>query len=178
MKQAYQECIEACPIWKYVYAVPEKSKKNRKNRNGFLYLQNLNQKWRLVLPNTFNVEGKNILKIAIAEAHAATAHCGIEKTMKALCNKFECQFFSRLAREYVGSCNICRWTQYLRKEPIGYVTPLHVLVRPWSDITMNCFKLSLVFINCSRLYSNIPIGKDQIVYISQLYTIVDRQSGF
>ena len=83
-----------------------------KYRNGFLYVQNLNKQQRLVLPSTFNAEGKNFLEIAIAEAHAATAHGGIEKTMKALTDKFECQSFSLLVREYVGSCDICQRTKY------------------------------------------------------------------
>ena len=45
--------------------------------------------WRLVLPRTFNAEGNNFLAIGIAEAHVATAHTGIKKTMKALTAKFE-----------------------------------------------------------------------------------------
>ena len=61
-----------------------------KYRNGFLHVQNLNKQGRLILSSTFNVEGKNFLEIAIAESHAATAHSGLEKTMKALTDKFEC----------------------------------------------------------------------------------------
>ena len=81
MKEAYQACIKVCLIWKDIYAAPEKSTKNMKHRNRFLYSQNLNKQWRLVLPSTFNAEGKNFLEIAIVEAHAATAHGGIEKRM-------------------------------------------------------------------------------------------------
>ena len=64
------------------------------------------------MPSTFNAEGKNFLEIAIAEAHTATAHVGIEKRMKALTDKLECQFFSRLVRGYVGSYDICQRTKY------------------------------------------------------------------
>ena len=60
------------------------------NTNRFLYVQNWNKKWRLVLPSTFNAKRKNFLKITIAEAHAATAHGRIEKIMKSLTDKFEC----------------------------------------------------------------------------------------
>ena len=149
MKKAYQACIKVCPIWKDIYAVPEKSKKNMKDRNRFLYVQNLNKQWRLVLPSTFNAEGKNFLEIAITQAHAATAHGAIEKTMKARTDKFESQSFSRLVREYVGSCNICQSTKYSQRGPIRYVTPLLVPVRPWSDITMDFLNLSPVFTKCS-----------------------------
>ena len=98
--------------------------------------------------------------------------------MQALTDKFEYQPFSRLVREYVASSDICHRTKYLQKGPIGYVTPLHVPVRPWSNITMNFLKLLLVFTKCSVLYPNITVVEDHIVCISQLWTIVDRQSGF
>ena len=94
-----------------------------KHRNRFLYVQNLNKQWRLVLPSTFNMEVKNFLEIAIAEPHAATAHGGIEKIPKALTHKFKCQSFACLVREYVGRCNVCQSTKYLQRGPIRYVTP-------------------------------------------------------
>ena len=147
-----------------------------KDRTGFLYVQNLNKQWRLVLPSTFNVEGKNFLEIAISEAHATTAHVRIQKTMKALTDKFEYQSFSCHVREYVGSCDICQSTQYSQRGQIGYVTALHVQVRPWSDIMIDFLKLSLVINKCSVLYLNIPVGEDHIVCISRLWMIVDRQS--
>ena len=112
MKEAYQACIKVCPIWKDIDAVLEKSRKNMKHRNGYLYVQYLNKQWRLGLPSTVNAESKNLLEIAIAEAHAATAYSVIEKTMKCLTDKFECQSFSRLIREYVGSCDICQRMKY------------------------------------------------------------------
>ena len=81
-------------------------------------------------------------------------------------------------RNMSGSCEICLRTKYLQKGPIGYVTPLHVSVRPCSDITIDLLQLSLVFTKWSLLYSNIPVGKARIVCISRVGTIVDRQSGF
>ena len=43
---------------------------------------------------------------------------------------------------------------------------------------MDFFKLSPAFTKCSVLYLNIPVGEDHVVYISQLCTIVNRQSVF
>ena len=149
-----------------------------KHRNGFRYVWNLNKQWRLVLTSTIYAECKNFLEIAIAKAHAVTVHGGNEKTMKALTDKFECESFSRLVKEYVGSCNICQMTKYLQRGPIGYVTPLHMPVRPWRDITMDFLQISPLFTKCSVLYPNIPVGEDHIVCILRLWTIVDRQSGF
>ena len=68
MKEAYQVCIKVCPIWKRIDARPEMSRKNIKNRNSFLYIENLKKQCRLVLPSSFDVEGKNFVGIAIAEA--------------------------------------------------------------------------------------------------------------
>ena len=65
-----------------------------------------------------------------------------------------------------------------QRGPIGYVTLLHVPVRTGSDITMDFLQLSPVFIQCSVLYPNIPLGEHHIACISRLCMIVDRQSGF
>ena len=100
-----------------------------KHRNGLLYVQNLNKQWRLILSSIFNATGKNFLEIAIAEGHAATTHVGIQKTMKALTEKFEYESFSHLVKQYVGSCHICQRTKYSQEGPIGYITPLVVPVR-------------------------------------------------
>ena len=121
---------------------------------------------------TCNAEGKNFLEIAIAKAHAATTHGRIHKTMKALTDKFECQSFSGLIREYVGTCNICQRTKYLRRGPIGCARPLRMPVRLCSNITMDFLILSLVFTKCSILYPNIPVGEDHLVGVSWLWTIV------
>ena len=132
-------------------------------RNGFLYVYNLNKEWKLVLPSTFNAEGKNFMELAIVKAHAATTHVGIEKTMKALTDKFECQPVFRLVGKYVGHYDICQGTKYSRRGPIQYATLLHVLVRLWSNITIDFLKLSTVLTKCSLLYLSIPVGEDHIV---------------
>ena len=61
-----------------------------KARHRLLYVQKLNKEWRLVLTSTFNTDGNNFLEIAIPKAYAATADSRIEKTIKALTNKFAC----------------------------------------------------------------------------------------
>jgi len=45
------------------------------------------------------MNGKHYLKDAIKEAHDATAHEGVEKTLKWLTDKFIWQPFSRLVKE-------------------------------------------------------------------------------
>ena len=53
-----------------------------------------------------------------------------------------------------------------------------MLVRPWSNITIDFLKLSPVFTKCSLLYPNIPVGEDHVICISRLWIIVDRLCGF
>jgi len=141
----------------------------RKNEKG---------EWRLVLPNTFDMNGKNYLEDAIKEAHDATAHSGVEKTLKWLTDKSICQPFSRLVKEYVASCDTCQRTKYSNKPPLGQVTILHVPARAWTDITMDFLKMSPVFTYCSTLYPNIPLEDDHMICFSRLWTIVCRQSGY
>ena len=43
MKEAYQACIKACLIWTHISTPPDKSSKNKKHRNRFLYVQNSNK---------------------------------------------------------------------------------------------------------------------------------------
>lgn len=89
----------------------------------------MNKQWRLVAPSTFNAEGKKYLEIAIVKEHEATAHGGMEKSMKGLTDKFEFHCFFCLVKEYVRSSDICQRTNYLQGRPIGYIIPLHVPVR-------------------------------------------------
>jgi len=55
----------------------------------------------------FDLNGKKYLEAAIEEAHEATAHGGVEKTLKWLTDEFICRPFSSLFKEYVASCDTC-----------------------------------------------------------------------
>jgi len=107
MRDAYIVCIRICPMWSQLYNAPE-GKKGVSKDNGFLYKKNEKGEWRLVLPSTFDMNGKNYLEEAIKEGHDATAHAGVEKTLKWLTDKFIYQPFSRLIKEYVASCDTCQ----------------------------------------------------------------------
>ena len=100
-----------------------------KQRNGFLYVQNLTKQWRLVPTSLLDVEGKKLLEIAIVQVHAVTAHGGMQKTKKAISDKFEHMFFACLVRENIGSGEICQSIKWLQKGPIGYVIQLQEPVR-------------------------------------------------
>jgi len=89
-----------------LFNAPE-GKKGVSKDNGFLYKKNEKGEWGLVLPSMFDMNGKNYLEEAIKEYHDATVHGGVLKTLKWLTNKFICQPFSRLVKEYMASCDTC-----------------------------------------------------------------------
>jgi len=173
----YIACTRICSIRSQLYNAPE-GKKGVSKDNGFLYKKNEKGEWRLVLPSTCDMNGKNYLEDAIKEAHDGTAHGGVEKTLKCVIEKFICQPFPRLVKEYVASCDTCQRTKYSKKPPLGQVTMLHVSARAWTDITMDFLKMSPVFTYCLTLYPNIPLEDQHMICFSRLWTIVCRQSGF
>jgi len=177
MRDAYIVCIRICPMWSQLYNGPE-GKKGVSKDNGFLYKKNEKGEWSLVLPSTFDMNGKNYLEDAIKESHDATAHRGVKRTLKSLTDKFICQPFSMLVKEYVASCNKCQRTKYCHWPPLGEVTMLHVPVRAWTDITMDFLKMSPVLTYCTTLYPNIALEDDHMICFSRLWTIACRQSGF
>jgi len=67
-------------MWSQLYNAPE-WKKGVSKDNGFLYKKNEKGEWRLVLPSMFDMKPKNYLEDSIKEAHDATAHGGVEKTL-------------------------------------------------------------------------------------------------
>jgi len=177
MRDAYIACIRICPMWNQFYNAPQ-GKKGVSKDNGFLYKKNEKGEWRLVLPIMFDMNGKNYLEAAIKEAHNATAHGGVEKTLKWCTDKFLCQTFSRLVKEYVVSCDTCQRMKYSNKPPLGQVTILYIPAKAWADISMDFLKMPPVFTYCSTLYPNILLEDDHIICFSKLWTIVCRQSGF
>jgi len=81
MRDAYIACIHICPIWSQLNNTPQ-GKKGITKDNRFLYQKHERREWRLVLPSTFTLNGKNYVETAIKEAHYATVHGGVEKTLK------------------------------------------------------------------------------------------------
>ena len=59
--------------------------------------------------------GKNYLEDAIKEAHDGMAHVGVDKMQKWLTDKYICQPFSSLVKEYVPSCDTYQRTKYSHK---------------------------------------------------------------
>jgi len=57
-------CIRICPIWSQVYNAPG-GKKGVSKYNRFFYKKNKKGEWRLLLPSTFDMNGKNYVEDAI-----------------------------------------------------------------------------------------------------------------
>jgi len=67
-------------MWSQLYN-PAEGKKGVSKDNGFLYKKNEKGECRLVLPGTFEMNGNHYPEEGIKEAHDATAHDEVEKTL-------------------------------------------------------------------------------------------------
>jgi len=177
MRDAYIACIRICPMWSQLNNASE-GKKGVSKDNGFLNNKNEKGEWRLVLPRMFDLNSKYYLKAGIKEAHDATVHNEVVKTLKWLTDKYICLPFSRVVKEYVASCNTCQRTKYSNKPRLGQLTMLHVPARACMNSTMDYLKMSPVFTYCSTLYPNIPLEDNHMICFSRLWKIVGRQSGY
>ena len=134
--------------------------------------------WNLILPCNCVFAGENCDQPLIADTDVATAYGGVEKTMPYLTNRHQAQSLSALVHSLVASCNPCQRAKQSNKAPLDLVTQLHVPVRPCTDISMDFCKLTTLLINCSTMYPNHEVDYDQILCISRICTIVDRDCGY
>jgi len=171
MKDSYITCIMICHMWSQLYNAPEGKKVVGKD-NGILFKKNNKGERRLVLPSTFDMNGKNSLEDAIKQAYNAMAHGEVEKILKLLTDKLICQLFSRLVKDYIASCDTCQPTMYINKPLLGQVTMLRVPARAQTYITMNFLKILPVFTYCSTWYHNIPLEDDYMICLSRVWMIV------
>jgi len=150
-------------MWSQLYKNPQE-KKGVSKENGFLYKKNEKEEYRLVLISMFDIKSKNYLEVAIKEAHNTAAHSGVEKTWKWLLDKYICQLFSILVKEYVLGCDTCQGTKYSKKPLLGQVTMFQVRARATMDINLDFLKMSRIFTYYSALYTNIPLEDDYMIY--------------
>ena len=144
----------------------------------FLYGFWKSGEWKLILPSNFVFAGKNYYEPLIDEAHVVPAHGGVEKIMQYLTDRYRSQWLSTLIHSFVVRCDTCPRVTPSNKPPLAVVTPLHVLVRLWTDIWMHFLKLTPVFIKCSTMYPNIEIDNDHMLCSSCIWTIVNRHSAY
>ena len=126
----------------------------------------------------FVFEGKNYYECLIDEAYVATAHGGVEIPMQYLTHRYQSQSSSALVQSIQVRHDTCYRVKESNNAPQGVVTPLHVPVRPCTEISMDVLKLTSVFIKCSTIYSNIELDNDHILGISHKWNIVDRHSVY
>ena len=122
--------------------------------------------------------GKNYNEPPIDEAHIVTAHGGVEETMQYLTDSYQSQSSSALVESFVASCDTHQRVKQSNKPSLGHVTPLPIPVRRSTDNLIDFLKLTPVFITCSTMYPNLEIDTDHILYISRIWFIVDRHSGY
>ena len=118
--------------------------------------------WKLILLCNFVVSGKNYYEPLIAQSQVATADGRFEETMQYLTDKYQLRPVSALIQAFVARCDTSKRGEQSEKNPLGFVTPLNVLVRPCTDISMHCLKLTPVFIKCSTIYPNSKTDNDHL----------------
>ena len=176
MTQVYIQCMQNCTIWKEFYSRNTKPNLMKMGdfSNGFWN----SVEWKLILTSNCVFARKNYYQPVNDETHVAAAHGRVKKTMPYLTDGYQSQSLSALVRSFVASCDTCQPVKQSHKPPLGLVTPLHVPVRPCTDISMDFLKLTPVFIKGSTMYPNIEIDEEHMLCISRIWTIVDRHSGY
>ena len=130
------------------------------------------------LAEQFVFADKTYYKSLINNAHVMTAHGRVEKTTQYLTHRYQSHSLSALVQSFVASCDTCHRVKQFNKPPLEFVTPLHVLVRPCTDLWIDVLNLTPVFIKCSTMYANREIDNDHMLCILHIWTIVDRHSGY
>ena len=126
--KSYIHCVQNCPVWKQFNS--ENTKPNLIKLGDFLCGFCNSGEWKLILPSNFVFAGKNYDEPLIDEAHLATPHGRVEKTMQYLTDRYQSQSLSALVQSFMASCNTCQRVKQSHKPPLGLVTPLYVPVRP------------------------------------------------
>ena len=168
--------MQNCPVWKEFYC--ENTKPNLMMMGVLLYGLWKSGEWKLILLSSFVFAGENYYEPLIDEAHVATAHGGVEKTLQYVTDRYHSQSASALVQSFVASCDTCQRRKQSNKLLLGLVTPQHVPVRPWTDISRDFLKLTSLFIKCSTMYLKIEINHIHMLCILRIQTIVDRHSGY
>ena len=101
--KAYMHCMQNCAVCKEYYS--ENTKPNLMEIGNFLHEFWKSGEWKLLLPNNFVAAGNNHYESRIDEAHVATAHVGVDKTMQYLTAAYQSQSVSVLVRSFVASCD-------------------------------------------------------------------------
>ena len=95
--------------WRWFYSLVNYGYNCRTSRHRPTVLSWVNRTpVTLLLPNNFVVAGNNSYECLIDEAHVATAHVGLDKTMQYLADGYQSQSASVLVRSFVVSCNACQ----------------------------------------------------------------------
>ena len=103
---AYIHCMQNYPVGQEFYS--ENTKPNLMKIGDIWYGFWKSQEWDLMLPVNFVFAGKNYCEPLIDEAHIATAHVGVEKTMQYLTHRYQSQSLSALVQSFMASCDTCQ----------------------------------------------------------------------
>ena len=108
--------MQNCTGVKEYYA--ENNKPNFMKMGDFLYEFWKSGEWKLILASNFVFAGKNYYQPLIDEAHVATAHDGVEKTMPSLTDRYPSLSLSALVQSLVASWDTCQRVKQSTTSPL------------------------------------------------------------
>ena len=91
-------------------------------------------KWKLILASNFVCARKNYYEPLMNAVHVATGHGVVVKIMQSVTDRYQSHSSSAPEGSFVVSCDTCQGVKQSNQPPLGPVIPLHVPVRPWTDM--------------------------------------------
>ena len=84
--------------------------------------------------------------------------------MQYITDKYQLQSLFALVYVLMSNCDTCQPVKEYNKLALYLVILLHTPVRPWTDISIDCRKLTPVFTKCSTMYADIDIANNHMLY--------------
>ena len=101
--------------------------------NGLIYFEDWNGNYRLVVPESLQVDIMSQVHNTITEA----AHGGYAKTYNQIAAIYYWPRMSRDIKKYIGTCNISQKTKLRHHVPIGMLQPIPIPSQPFEVVSMD-----------------------------------------
>jgi hypothetical protein len=123
------------PFFKTIISKPKEFQNFEVTEDGLILLKD--QGWKLVRIPKLIVDGRNIQKIIILEAHSLLAHLGMRKTLSYLRDQVWWKDMINDPKTYCDSCQTCSRSKPANQKPYGLFNPLPIPAQPWESIGMD-----------------------------------------
>ena len=168
--------------WEQLYfrLLDRHSVQDAKLIDGFLYIYK-GSTWQLIIPRGLQIKSMSAQNFFIQQAHDNTGHGGLDKTYQNLTDKYHWKDYYSDVKKFVESCEICQATKSSTQKPVGLLTTLTVLQRPWIEIAMDFLFLKQLVVDCTKLIPGMKFSdkqKPNFVTFYKVLNIIDRHSDY